>query len=43
MVGSFASLILGLPVLSERYFRDPTVNEAGGQKAFADLARQIPR
>jgi hypothetical protein len=42
MVGAFASLVVGLSVLSERFFRDPTVNEIGNQKALADLVLQIP-
>jgi hypothetical protein len=42
MVGAFASLVVGLSVLSERFFRDPTVNEVGNQKALADLLLHIP-
>jgi hypothetical protein len=41
MVGAFASLIVGLAVLNERFFRDPTT-VGGNQEAFTDLAKQIP-
>jgi hypothetical protein len=42
MVGAFASLIVGLAVLNERFFRDPTTVDGGNQKAFTDLVQQIP-
>src|SRR4051794_10084291 len=51
MVGAFASLIIGLAVLSERFFYDPGVAGVGGTetaggagvaRAFAGLVISIP-
>jgi hypothetical protein len=41
MVGAFASLIIGLAVLNERFFHDSTGDD-GNPKAFTDLIQQIP-
>jgi hypothetical protein len=40
-VGAFASLIVGLAVLKERFFHDATPID-GTQKTFTDMVQQIP-
>jgi hypothetical protein len=42
MVGAFASLILGLTVLNDRFFIGPLPADAGPSKALADLVLMIP-